>query len=69
MEKGGLGRWPPGRTLSTNCFIHFLWRKKEKDIHVTSKGRQLLELVPEDLKAPALTADWERSLWIYPKAV
>src|SRR5690606_26927124 len=26
------------------------------------KGRQLLELVPEDLKSPKLTADWETQL-------
>ncbi|MDF2512782.1 MAG: hypothetical protein K0S04_2648 [Herbinix sp.] len=29
---------------------HFSWRKGEKDIVITSKGNQLLELVPEDLK-------------------
>ena len=31
-------------------FHTFLMEKKDKEIHVTSKGRQLLELVPEDLK-------------------
>ena len=29
---------------------------------ITSKGRQLLKLVPEDLKKPELTADWENKL-------
>lgn len=29
---------------------------------MTSKGRQLLGLVPEDLKKPELTADWEEKL-------
>ena len=43
-------------------FNTFLMEKKDKDIHVTAKGRQLLELVPEDLKKPALTADWEKKL-------
>ncbi|MDP4088262.1 MAG: DNA topoisomerase III, partial [Bacillota bacterium] len=33
-----------------------------KDIFITSKGKQLLELVPEDLKSPALTAEWEQKL-------
>src|SRR5699024_11180959 len=33
-----------------------------KALHVTSKGRQLLELVPADLKSPELTADWEQKL-------
>ena len=36
--------------------------KKDKDIHVTSKGRQLLQLVPDDLKTPELTASWEKKL-------
>ena len=36
--------------------------KKDIDIRVTSKGRQLLGLVPEDLKKPELTADWEMKL-------
>lgn len=29
---------------------------------MTSKAKQLLELVPEDLKKPELTADWEMRL-------
>ena len=40
-------------------FSSFLLEKRGKDILLTSKARQLLELVPEDLKKPELTADWE----------
>lgn len=29
---------------------------------MTSKGRQLLNLVPEELKSPTLTAEWEQKL-------
>ena len=29
---------------------------------MTSKAKQLLDLVPEDLKKPELTADWEKKL-------
>ena len=36
--------------------------KRGKEIFLTSKGRQLLGLVPEDLKKPELTADWEMRL-------
>ena len=36
--------------------------KRGKDIFITSKAKQLLELVPEDLKKPELTADWEMKL-------
>ena len=36
--------------------------KKGNEIHITSKAKQLLELVPEDLKKPELTAEWEMKL-------
>ena len=36
--------------------------KKGNEIHITSKGKQLLDLVPADLKSPELTADWELKL-------
>ena len=36
--------------------------KRGNDILITSKAKQLLELVPEDLKKPELTADWEMRL-------
>src|SRR5699024_1999382 len=38
-----------------------------KHIFITSKGKQLLELVPEDLKSPALTAEWEQKLTLIEK--
>ena len=39
-----------------------MMEKKGNEIHITSKAKQLLELVPEDLKKPELTADWEMKL-------
>lgn len=62
MEKGGLGTVATRADIIDKLFNTFLMEKKDKDIHVTSKGRQLLELVPEDLKKPALTASWEKKL-------
>ena len=62
MEKGGLGTVATRADIIDKLFHTFLMEKKDKDIHVTSKGRQLLELVPGDLKKPALTADWEKKL-------
>lgn len=62
MEKGGLGTVATRADIIDKLFHTFLMEKKDKDIHVTSKGRQLLELVPEDLKQPALTASWEKKL-------
>ncbi|NCB99389.1 MAG: DNA topoisomerase III [Clostridia bacterium] len=62
MEKGNLGTVATRADIIDKLFNSFLMEKKGKDIHITSKGRQLLELVPEDLKKPALTADWEKKL-------
>lgn len=62
MEKGGLGTVATRADIIDKLFNTFLMEKKDKDIHVTSKGRQLLELVPDDLKTPELTASWEKKL-------
>lgn len=62
MENGGLGTVATRADIIEKLFGSFLMEKRGKDIHVTSKARQLLELVPEDLKTPELTADWEKKL-------
>ena len=62
MEKGGLGTVATRADIIDKLFNTFLMEKKDKDIHVTSKGRQLLQLVPDDLKTPELTASWEKKL-------
>lgn len=61
-ETGGLGTVATRADIIEKLFNSFLIEKKGKDLYTTSKGRQLLELVPEDLKSPALTADWEQKL-------
>ncbi|RLQ90502.1 DNA topoisomerase III [Planomicrobium sp. Y74] len=61
-ETGGLGTVATRADVIDKLFNTFLVEKKGKDLTITSKGRQLLELVPEDLKSPKLTADWERQL-------
>ena len=43
-------------------FHSFLLKKKGNEILLTSKGKQLLELVPEDLKNQELTASREMEL-------
>lgn len=43
-------------------FHTFLMEKRGKDIFITQKAKQLLELVPKDLKKPELTAAWEMKL-------
>ncbi|SHJ35405.1 DNA topoisomerase III [Propionispora hippei] len=61
-ETGGLGTVATRADIIEKLFNSFLLEKKGKDIHLTSKGKQLLELVPDDLKSPALTAQWEQKL-------
>lgn len=59
---GGLGTVATRADIIDKLFNTFLIEKRDKDIHITSKGRQLLDLVPEELKSPALTAEWEQKL-------
>lgn len=61
-ETGGLGTVATRADVIERLFSTFVIEKKGNDIYTTSKGRQLLELVPEDLKSPALTAEWEQGL-------
>lgn len=66
-ETGGLGTVATRADIIEKLFNTFLIEKKGKDIHVTSKGKQLLELVPEGLKSPTLTAKWEQKLSLISK--
>ena len=61
-ETGGLGTVATRADIIEKLFNSFLVEKKGKELFVTSKGKQLLELVSEDLKSPALTAEWEQKL-------
>lgn len=59
---GGLGTVATRADIIEKLFNTFLIEKKGKDIWVTSKGKQLLDLVPEDLKSPTMTAELEQKL-------
>lgn len=61
-ETGGLGTVATRADIIEKLFNSFLMEKKGNEIHITSKGKQLLELVPQDLKSPELTANWELRL-------
>lgn len=61
-ETGGLGTVATRADIIEKLFSSFLLEKRGKDIYLTSKARQLLNLVPEDLKKPELTAEWEMKL-------
>jgi len=61
-KTGGLGTVATRADIIEKLFDNFLLEKRGKDIVSTSKGRQLLELVPKDLKSPELTGNWEQTL-------
>jgi DNA topoisomerase-3 len=61
-ETGGIGTVATRADIIEKLFNNFLIEKRGKDIYITGKGKQLLGLVPEDLKSPALTAEWEQKL-------
>lgn len=61
-ETGGLGTVATRADIIEKLFSSFLLEKRGKDIFLTSKAKQLLELVPDELKRPELTADWEMKL-------
>jgi DNA topoisomerase-3 len=64
---GGLGTVATRADIIDKLFNSFLIEKRGKDIHLTSKGRQLLDLVPEELKSPETTAVWEQKLELIAK--
>lgn len=61
-ETGGLGTVATRADIIEKLFNSFLMEKKGNEILITAKAKQLLELVPEDLRKPELTADWEMKL-------
>lgn len=61
-ETGGLGTVATRADIIEKLFNSFVIEKKGKDIYPTSKGQQLIDLVPADLKSPLLTAKWESQL-------
>lgn len=66
---GGLGTVATRADIIEKLFKTFLIEQKGKDIFITSKGKQLLGLVPEELRSPALTAQWEEKLGAIAKGV
>lgn len=63
MEKNNLGTVATRADIIEKLFNSFSVEKKNnKELHITSKGRQLLDLAPEKLKTPSLTAEWEKKL-------
>ena len=61
-ETGGIGTVATRADIIDKLFKTFLLEKTGNNVMITSKGRQLLELVPEKMKSPELTGEWELKL-------
>lgn len=59
---GGLGTPATRADIIDKLFKAFYMEKIGNSIHPTSKGVQLVNLAPEELKKPLLTAKWEMEL-------
>lgn len=59
---GGIGTVATRADIMEKLLSGNLLEKKGKELHTTSRGRQLLELAPDELKSPVLTAEWEQQL-------
>lgn len=62
MEKYGLGTPATRAEIIERLIETEVVERKNGRFYSTQKGRQLMELVNEDLKSPELTAKWEREL-------
>ncbi|MCM3759977.1 DNA topoisomerase III [Alkalihalobacillus oceani] len=61
-KTGGIGTVATRADIIEKLLQTQLMEKRGKELFLTGKGRQLLDLVPEDLQSPALTAEWELKL-------
>ncbi|WP_374056698.1 DNA topoisomerase III [Rossellomorea sp. FM04394] len=61
-EAGGLGTVATRADIIEKLFNSGVIEPKGKEILITSKGKQLLELAPLELQSPTLTAEWEQKL-------
>ncbi len=61
-ETGGLGTVATRADIIEKLFNSFMMEKKDNYIHLTAKGRQVLDLAPQGLTTPELTARWEQRL-------
>jgi len=62
QKSGGLGTVATRADIIDKLFNSMSMEMKGKHVFITAKGRQLLDLVPEGLRSPALTAEWEQKL-------
>ena len=61
LEGGGLGTPATRAEIIEKLIGSFYVERNGKTLTPTSKGKQLIEMVPDTLKSPELTAAWEKS--------
>lgn len=61
-EGGGIGTVATRSDIIEKLYESDYMEKRGQHLHLTGKGRQLLDLVPEELRAPDMTAKWESEL-------
>lgn len=66
-ETGGIGTVATRADIIEKLFNMFYIEKNGKEIVPTSKGKQHIELVPDELKSPLMTAKWELELELISK--
>lgn len=62
QRSSGLGTPATRADIIEKLFDSFYVERRGKELYPTSKGSQLIDLVPSDLKQPELTAKWEGTL-------
>ncbi len=62
IEKGGLGTPATRADIIEKIIENYYVERKGKELAPTSRGIELLDLAPEQLKSPELTAQWEMRL-------
>ena len=67
QQTSGLGTPATRADIIEKLFSSFYVERQGKDIVPTSKGIQLISLVPSDLKSADLTAQWEQELSLISK--
>lgn len=64
---GGLGTPATRADIIEKLFDSFCVERRGREIYPTSKGKQLIEIVPAELRSAELTAKWEQRLSLIAK--
>lgn len=61
-QVGGIGTVATRADIIEKLYNTYYIESKDGKLYPTLKGKQLVELVPEEMKSPILTAKWEKTL-------